>query len=400
MNKTRQIRELAKQVAELAYSDANYRKREMWELHNQMRWEGPPPVMVSLDKAWREVLPADCLGAYDYVYRLVETDLRKRLWYASLGDDRVVEPFVEMTAQYYDDAISMWGVEMQFSEIGDSTVFNGEIENPSDVDRMHVPTLRMDGTRTMEYLDRANELLDGILPVRMEWRHKYMIFPNIGVWTTQFFGLERFMLWCIDYPEAVKKFMGIMTQTYVQHNLEAERRHKLTDNNCLKSALGDFPWHMKPAQAPRLSDMWTHSAAEEFQLISPEMTEEFLLSFIRPVFAMFGHTSYGCCESQNNKLEFVKTLPKLRRVIISERTDWEYARKTLGTDFVYVVRPCTVDTLFVDDEAAMRKHLKRMCDVFRGTSWEIMHGGIETFNGDLERCHKWVRIAKETVDGV
>jgi hypothetical protein len=139
MTKTQEIRDLAKRVSEIANSLWNTTKKIKWELHNELKWPGPAPIIVSLDKAWREVLPKDCQGVVDPVYRLVETDLRKKLWYASLGDDRVVEPFVEMTATYFDDSITMWGVEMQYSEIGDSTVFHGEIETPDDINKMHIP---------------------------------------------------------------------------------------------------------------------------------------------------------------------------------------------------------------------------------------------------------------------
>jgi hypothetical protein len=246
--------------------------------------------------------------------------------------------------------------------------------------------------------DRARELLYGLLDVRMEWRHRHLIFPNMAVWTTQFIGLEKFMLWCAEQPFSVMRFIRIMAETFIQHNKDMERRGRLTDNHCLTTALGDFPWHGKEIMHPQLLDMWTHSASEEFHLISPEMLEKYLFTFVRPIFAMFAHTSFGCCESLNKKLHLVKTLPNLRRVIISERTDWDYAIDTLGKDFVYVVRPCLVDTIYVNDETQIRKELKRMADTFRGLNWEIMFSGGESFNGDLQRFHKWVRIAKEIIN--
>jgi len=108
VTKTQEIRELAKRVTHVSLSADNYRRRGMWCDHNDMDWEGPAPLHFSLGtRAWNEVLPADCRAAVDPVYRLVETELRKRLWYAGLGDDHVIEPWVDMSAVYFDDAITM-----------------------------------------------------------------------------------------------------------------------------------------------------------------------------------------------------------------------------------------------------------------------------------------------------
>lgn len=396
MNKTQEIRDLAKQVAEIAYSGANYEKRFMWESFNNFDWNGPPPVLLSLDGfAFKEILPADCLGAKDPVYSLVETQLRKKLWYASLDSDMVIEPWIDMSALYYEDSIYMWGIEMQYSWIGDHTVFHGELEKPSDIEKMHIPKLHLDGTRTLEMYDRAAELLDDILDIRIEWRHRHLVQPNLGVWTSQFFGQQRFLEWCIDYPDIIHRFFEITVQAYIQHNQEMERRGRLTDNHCF---IPDFyAWHGLTVKKPKLSDLWVHSECQEFTSVSPSMLDEYLLAYIRPIFAMYGEGSFGCCESLNGKMDLVKTLPNLKRVTLSEQTNWNYAIEILGDDYLYVVRPSLVDTIYCDNENRIRNDLKRMAERFKGLRWELNFPGGMTLNGDPKRFHKWVAIAKDVL---
>lgn len=395
MTKTTQIRELAKRVAETAHGLDNWRRRGMWCAHNDMHWHGPAPVLLSLEvRSWRDILPADCRGTVDTVYRLVETQLRQKQWYAELGDDHVIEPYVDMAAVYDDDPIYMWGVEAQFSEVGDSTAFNGEVLKPCDVYKLHVPYLRMNGTLTLEQHDRAMELLDGTeMGVRMEWRNRHFVYPNFGVWVVRLIGLERFMLWCATEPDAVQHFMGVMYDTYVNHARGMQKRHRFTDNHCL---IGDmFPFHGWPIEHPAMKDLWVHSDSQEFTLISPEMTDKYLLSWQRFIFGMFGLGSFGCCESLNKKLHLVKMLPNLRRVTISERTDWEYAIKELGSRFVYVVRPTLVNAFHVHDESMAHKEMEKMAMTFKGLHWEVNFPGAP---GDTGKCKRWVSMAKEVVD--
>jgi len=265
---------------------------------------------------------------------------------------------------------------------------------PEDVYRMRVPTPRMDGTKTLEMYDRARELLyDTGVGVRMEWRHRHLVTPNFGVWINRFMGQERFMYWLKDAPWAVRLFFDTLSETFIEHAKDMERRHRLTDNH---SEAGDlFPWHGAVGFEPNLCNLWVHSDAQEFTLISPDDMDQFLMPSQRFIFGMFGLGSFGCCESSNNKLHIVKTLPNLRRVTLSERTNWEYAIKELGDGYVYVVRPSLVDTFYVQDETAQRKAMRKMVDTFKGLHWECNCPGPDEFAGDPERFHKWVKVARD-----
>ena len=396
MTKTEQIRDLAAQVNGLAGETKNLRRREDWEDFNDECGLDYTPILISIDPhAWREIFPAETLGVVDPVYRHVELELRKMLWYASLETDMVIEPWVSMNALYHEDSIYWHGVEMQFSEVGDATIFNGEVITPADVDRMHVATPHLDGTRTLEMRDRMYALIGEYLDVRVEWRHRHLTQANFGVWTIQYIGQQRFLEWCASEPAAVMKFMDIMAETFVRHNLEMQSRHRLTNNNCFVQDF--YPWHGFRTGDTQLSDLWLNAEAQDFQCVSPEMMERYYFTFLRPVCEMFGKVQFGCCESLNGKLEMVKTLPNLRRVTISERTDWDYAIRTLRDNVVYSVRPCLVDTMYVHNDKQIRDDIRHMASVFQGLRWELNFPGPLTFNGDTTRLHRFVKIAREAL---
>ena len=126
--------------------------------------------------------------------------------------------------------------------------------------------------------------------------------------------------------------------------------------------------------------------------------DEYLIQYLRPVFSMFADGSFGCCESLNGKLGLVKTLPNLRRITISECTDWDYAIDELGADYLMAVRPVLVDTVYTHDDDAIRKGIRTMADRFKGTRWELNFPGALSFNGDQDRFHRFVQIAREELE--
>lgn len=395
MNKTAQIRELAKQVADIAHSDDNLRKREMWRKYNAFDWDGPIPVLLSVDGfCFKEIL-APYPMARDPVYGAVETQLRKQLWYASLGSDMVIEPWVMLGATYHESSATFWGIQMHDSWVGDNTVFHGEFETPEDIERMQVPAPHLDGTTTLEQYDRTRELLDGILDVRVEWRHRHLCIAKFGAWAFQLMGQRRMLEWFALYPDLIKRFFQITADGFVRHNQGLERRRRLTDNNCF---IPDFyAWHGTRVETPRLCDMWVHGDGEEFSCVSPEMLEEYLFPVLRPIYALFGNGSYGCCESQDGKLGIVKTLPNLREVIISERCNWDYVIDELGTDYLLAVRPSLVDTVYAQTDDEIHAALTKMARTFAGKHWHLNFPGPLSLNGDPQRYHRFVETARDAV---
>lgn len=392
MTKREEIRDMARCVAEIAHSANNRDKREILRLFND-RIIHPCPVFLSLDSgALRDIISAECSGLNDPAYRIVETELRKALWYASLDSDIVIEPWVNMNAIYRSDT-NLFGVKILYSEIGDTTKFYPTIESPDDIERLHIGLPMLDQTGTENLYTNMRELLSGILDVRVEWRYHQFVFPILGRWITRLIGQQRFFEWCIDYPEAVNKLISEVTTSFRIHNQRISGDMLLTDNHCYFS---DFPWCGDPVPNPKLCDLYTFSNAEDFTGISPDMVNEFFLAYLRPLFAMFSRTAFGCCESLDGLLAYIKTLSNLWRVTISERTDRRRAVDELGDAFILSVRPTMANVVY-GDEDDNRKELKEIRDIFKDTDYELNCPGIMTFNGDARRYHTYARLSREVL---
>jgi len=48
--------------------------------------------------------------------------------------------------------------------------------------------------------------------------------------------------------------------------------------------------------------------------VSPDMYDEFEITYAKPVCERFGLVYYGCCEPLHNKMDQVRRLPNVRKV--------------------------------------------------------------------------------------
>ena len=89
---------LADRVAEAAGSAENEQRRRLWLDSNGLRTPERPPVFLDLFDTWSEVLPLSSLECTDALERDIELKLKKALYKYALGDDDVVEPWIDIDA--------------------------------------------------------------------------------------------------------------------------------------------------------------------------------------------------------------------------------------------------------------------------------------------------------------
>ena len=96
------VRDLARQVAEVAALPVQTEKASRWRRHNALR-RGRPMVLIFPEGSWRELQPDSVLACTDPLCRGYEADLRRRLYYwHHLRDDNVIDadPLVMLPRNY------------------------------------------------------------------------------------------------------------------------------------------------------------------------------------------------------------------------------------------------------------------------------------------------------------
>jgi hypothetical protein len=167
------LRDLAARTAEIASLPVQGQKRNLWRKLNGLKPERP---MVTVDQVcWNEVNIEDALTlrCEDKMLREWEDMLRKQLYqWKYFPVDSVVENFIRIPK-----AIGNVWVQIpshvhrrKGDETGDvySQAYDNQINSMEDVEKIKAPTVTHDERESARRQALAEEIFDGLLPVRME----------------------------------------------------------------------------------------------------------------------------------------------------------------------------------------------------------------------------------------
>jgi hypothetical protein len=394
------IRDLAKQVADVAALPIMAERRAMWKRHNSLH-RVRPMVLVFPEGSWRELLPGgQCLRCTGPDAGGIEWNLRAKLYHHEhLHDDAVIE------AEWFVDAAirsTGWGLEPRWHESNDPTGargFDPVLLEHSDLAKLQYPEYTYDQAATDRSQAELEELFGDILTVKRRGV-RHISFHLMSMLSCRR-GLAETMLDMAVDPQFVHDAIAIFA--------EGERRRVkfLVDNNLL-SLNNDSTYHSSggngytddlpaagfdPARV-RLADMWGSAEAQELAQVSPEMHEEFSLRYERPLLAPFGLTGYGCCEDLTRKLDLAMTIGNLRRVSISPFADVDACAAKLGSRCIFSWKPHPSHLCGRFDPQAVARYIQHTIDVTQGCVVEMILKDTHTCDHHPERFTQWTDIAQ------
>lgn len=383
------LRELAKQVRDIADSPENAAKRDLWRKHTMLQGKRPL-LFISPENSWEEILPRAALQCREPLAQTLEYSLRQQLIRHTLIPD---DSPIEKTVPVFRTQIAInegWGLvpeRVASSEAGGAWRYQPVVHTPSDWKKLKMPRLEVDERATQAryeaYQEAVGDLLDvfisGVKQFSFHMMHLYCDFR----------GLENMMMDLIDEPEMVHDVIAFFTEGFQGIIDQCERENLMALNNDgtyhYTGGLGyndelpgaDFdPGHVRP------HNVWGAAEAQEFAEVSPAMHEEFILQYERKLLANFGLNGYGCCDDLTRKIENVKKIPNLRRVGICPWADMEKCADQLGKAYIMTWKPqpsYLANSVF--DEAFVERYLTEELR-------KAKHGYVEIVLRDTHTCNK------------
>jgi hypothetical protein len=400
MTDTEILRNLARQVRELAEQPEMADRRQLWLAHNALQ-STRPLIVCSPEGAWSEILPETALQCQDPALRRWEWNLRERIHTgARLRDDQVIEPFFDIGWRV---DVGDYGVQVPYTR-GDnrgSYVWDPPLKNlPGDLDKLHFRSLSVDRDATQRDLSLAHDSFGDILPARLRWQPWW----TTGLtWTAvELIGLEQLMLLMYDDPAAVHRLLKFLCDEMLHFIDWFEREGLLTPNNasnyCGSGGIA-FSSELRPADtATRLKDYWGFAESQETVGVSPAMFEEFILPYQLPLLEKFGLTYYGCCEGLEHRLDrILKQVPNLRRISVAPKANQEIIAGQLQGRYVYCRKADPVPVSVDFNEAAIRADLRRTLTLAKGQPLELILKDTHTVRYEPWRLARWIAIAREEI---
>ena len=401
------LRELGKQIREIAGSPEMVERRRLWTAHNDLQGERPM-VITEASGFIRPLIPDSAYRCTEHWAKEIESGFVSTIAAREhVDDDSVVEPCVSYN---WKVGLSDYGVRSE-KQRGDN---NGDLGSyrwdpaladlDADFHKLHPRTCSVDREATMEREALLEEVFDGILEVRprgMNWWTMGMTWPAIDL-----VGLEGLMMLMYDNPQGLHRLMAFLRDDHIAVIEWYEKEGLLALNNendyIGSGSLGytnDLPQNdRREGDAVRLKDLWVLSESQETVGVSPEMFAEFVFPYQLPVMEKFGLTYYGCCEPIHSRWDTLRRIPNLRKLSVSPWCDQEIMAEALGRDYVFCRKPnpeLTSKPSF--DEDAIRQDIRNTLDVARDCNLEIVMKDVHTVADDPLRPGRWVQIAREEI---
>jgi hypothetical protein len=275
------------------------------------------------------------------------------------------------------------------------------LKTDADVENIRTPDVVLDEQATARAQEKAHDLFDGILEVKMQG-----CLPAFAPWDiiVQWHGVENVLLDVIDRPEFMHRIISRLTDAQLSMLDQLEEKGLLgfgqSTIHCTGAYTDELPAAGFDARHPRAKDLWTCGMAQIFSSVSPEMHQAFELDYAVKWYSRFGRVYYGCCEPLHEKIDIIRSIPHVRKISMSPWVDVEEGAQRIGRDFVFSRKPSpaflAVDTW---NPAAVERELRdtlSRCAQY-GCPVELILKDISTVRYQPHRLWEWADIAMRVV---
>ena len=400
------LRDLATQYKELCDSERNQQAIARWRNLNNLKSDRPL-VYCNTGLLGGEIRPhlPQC-RVEDRELGHVEGWLLSQLWHAALGDDRVFYPWFQARAELFCHPEGVWGIAPDRMRDAQSRGWRNMpvLKKMEDLDRLKATEHRVIDPDP-PLARKLRDIFGGILPVHVKRSTVYPVWggTDLSEAPGTLFGLEELMYAIYDAPEMVHRFMTF-TRDAVLENLKqgeaagdwstADSWYYLTPPHC-----DELPDPAPNSHGARLKDLAYFSHAQEFEAVSPAQHQAFLLDYQMPVMELFGKITYGCCDTLDTKLEILRKIPNLAKIVSGPLSDPACYPEGFGDDCVISWRPLgSIIATGRFDEDLQRKQIREGLEKLRGCQVEVHMHEPMTVQGDVSRISRWAQIAREEAE--
>ena len=312
------LRNLAAQYMAVSSDPVQGKRRSLWRQHNSLK---KTRLLIYVRAfAWQEMPQSQC-RCEDVFFRQYEDFFLRHLFWNTVNDDSVFEPWVTVQAMYRCQG---WGPPRlrKFSgEARGSFKVDYPIKELGDIAKLRMPWHEIDEAQTAECVQRLADAIGDIIPVNLDRGPAYRMWTaDLSTDLGYLRGIENFMLDMVDNPEWLHRLVSFMADGVLKTHREAEAAGdwgRCAHQNQAMLYAEELPDPAANVNGVTRSRLWGYMAAQEFTAVSPAMHAEFLLRYQLPILKEFGLVAYGCCEDLTNKIAMLRQIPNLRRIAVS-----------------------------------------------------------------------------------
>ena len=400
------LRDLAKQVRDIAAKPVQDERRDLWRRHNSLV-RTRPLIYMRAFAAWPE-FPESKLECQDPFYQAHERVLRQQIVQDRYDDDLIIEPWLTQRASLVTPPGGLWGVpfgRIPSPEPGGAWKFDPPLKRLDDIEKLVEPCHVVNEEATARNVERLQDAVGDILPVVVDRSPAWNGWAgDISTHLAYLRDIGQVMWDMVTNAEWLHRLVGFMSQGILRTHDEAEAAGDWRLCNHANQAMP----YAQELEDPTPSDepvtrgrLWCFFAAQEMAQVSPAMHDEFILQYQLPMIRKFGLCAYGCCEDLTHKIDMLRQIPNLRRIGVVPRADVPKSAEQIGDDYVCSWRPNPSEMICCGyDPGLIRRIVTDAMDAFaaNGCHVDITLKDVQTVQGKPENLIKWTALVRSIVD--
>ena len=397
-------RDLVKAYYEYAVSPEMESRRYAWSEHNALNFSRPLIYIRAIP--FGEFFDNGQLKCADKYLRGLETNLLHKKYQSEVCDDFIEEPYLTIRAAVKAN-VGIWNMPIHMTGRpvpGGAAAYDPVLIDEADIEKLSVAPHEIDETATQASYDRLYDLVGDILPVYVDRQGVLCSMWNQDIATNlaKLRGLEQIMWDAYDNPEWFHRLLGFMRDKILQNMDETEASGDFSYLNHQNQAMPYLRGLERPSGGKAdPSKLWGYMAAQEYTTFGPELFDEFMFQYQKPILERYAVTAYGCCEDLTQKIDTIKTLKNLRRIAVSPFADLKKCAEQIGSDYVLSWRPNPSDMVShgVDVEY-VRNYIRNGIDIMKANNciYDITLKDVETVSGDGNAIPLWTSIVREEIN--
>ncbi len=402
------LRKLATRLAEISALPVQEETRRLWHKLNHLE---PERTMFMVDELpWHEMNWEDelTLQCEDEVCRELETDLRRQLYrWNHFRDDTVFDPVIyvpyAIEGLHYGLLVQEETTQLDSANTVKAHSYIDQLETEEDLEKLQPCKLTLNEALTQRREGTAREAFEGILDVVMDGPEIYYApWDRIIEWR----GAEQWMYDVIEDPEFIDKLVDKTIDCHLALLDQLEENGWLMHMNRLVHCTGawtdELPAPGYDPAKPRAKDVWTYGMAQILYMLSPEQHDRFEFSKAHRWYGRFGLGYYGCCEPLEDRFQYVKKIPNIRKISVSAWVkDYPGFAQQLEGKYVYSMKPSparvAVPSAWNPQETEKELRFYKQCADDAGCPCELTLKDISTVGYRPQSVWEWADIMRKIV---
>ncbi len=404
------LRGLAHKYMEIATLPLQRKKMELWKSLNRL--DNTRPMITIEQLPWHELNYDGSLTLMceDPQLKRIEDRLRKTIYkWNNFPVDMVVEPYFTIPFVASNTGQGIESIENVATTDSNNNVVShayiNQFETDEDLDKITPLKVSLDNEKSKEDLDIANEIFGGIMPIKQAGG----VYLRLQVWDllAELMSVEQIYLDIYDRPEYMHELMARLTNNLISgiEQCNALGLFNTSANEC--HCTHTYTDELLPDFGAGISNdsyhSWGFGMAQLFGFVSPTITKEFEIDYMKKIAPYYGMFYYGCCERLDDRLDIVQEIKNIKKISCSPWSNPENFASKLDPKIILSNKPTpAVFASTTLDENAVKAHIQNICDIGKNHDIrvEFLLKDLSTVSYKPENIKRWADIAMGVVENL